>query len=209
MTRKLRDERYAVFCETLAAVPPDAPTLCEGWTAHDLAAHVWIIKRVPSAWPGMTLPLLAGVTVARLTQVKERWSYPELIDRLRQHGPAIAAMPGDAFEGHRHALGEYVVHTEDILRANDLPAPPDTPALRNALWRRAALAAWALHGRGPEGLLLQRPRGGDVIVVRSRPGGISVIGEPIEVLLWVHGRESAADVEIRDLRACRTVVCPR
>ncbi|WP_425309391.1 maleylpyruvate isomerase family mycothiol-dependent enzyme [Ammonicoccus fulvus] len=201
MTRKLRDERYALFCETLSSVEPSAPTLCDGWTVHDLAAHVWLIKRDPAGWPGMALPFLAHVTDARLAAIKDRWSYAALIDRLREHGPGIAAMPGDGFEGHRHALGEYVIHTEDIRRPNDLPPLPDTPALRNALWRRVGVAARILRGRGRDGLILQRPQGGDVIVVRGRPGGSSVIGEPIEVLLWVYGRESAAAVEIRSLAA--------
>ena len=35
----VREERKALVASALRA-GPDAPTLCEGWTARDLAAHV-------------------------------------------------------------------------------------------------------------------------------------------------------------------------
>src|SRR5918999_422676 len=41
-----RSER-ADLCDLLDKVGPDAPTLCRGWNAHDLAAHLWIRENDP------------------------------------------------------------------------------------------------------------------------------------------------------------------
>ena len=40
------------FADELLAVGPDAPTLCTGWAARDLAAHVVLRDRRPDAMPG-------------------------------------------------------------------------------------------------------------------------------------------------------------
>ena len=39
-----RQERQAL-CDDLQAAGPDAPTLCVGWTARDLAAHLVLRER--------------------------------------------------------------------------------------------------------------------------------------------------------------------
>ncbi|MGD0448569.1 MAG: maleylpyruvate isomerase family mycothiol-dependent enzyme [Candidatus Dormibacteria bacterium] len=36
------------LCDLLIQVGPDAPTLCEGWTTSDLAAHLVLRERFPS-----------------------------------------------------------------------------------------------------------------------------------------------------------------
>lgn len=59
MTAALRDEQLSRCCDALAAVERDAPTLCEGWSAHDLALHLWVLKH-PLAWPGIGVPALDG-----------------------------------------------------------------------------------------------------------------------------------------------------
>ena len=46
-----REERRAL-CELLDETGPDAPTLCEGWTTGDLAAHLVLRERRPDAAAG-------------------------------------------------------------------------------------------------------------------------------------------------------------
>lgn len=46
----------------MRAAGPDAPTLCEGWTARDLAAHLVVRERRLDAAPGILVPQLAGYT---------------------------------------------------------------------------------------------------------------------------------------------------
>ncbi|MDQ1699352.1 MAG: hypothetical protein QOG34_1215, partial [Frankiaceae bacterium] len=55
MTGRAAAER-AALADALTTVGPDAPTLCEGWTAADLAAHVYVREHRPDATAGV-LPL--------------------------------------------------------------------------------------------------------------------------------------------------------
>lgn len=198
MTRVLRDAEYARLCDTFDDVEAEAPTLCGEWSAHDLAAHLWVLKHDPVAWPGVALAPFTPLTDARMARVKRRWEYAELIRRLRAGGPSVAAMATDALEGYRHALGEYFVHGEDVRRANDLPRPAYSSELQDALWRRARLAARVLR-RGDGGLVLRRADGPQARIVKGE--GRLVVGAATELLLWVHGRDSVAEVEIRTLTA--------
>lgn len=52
-------ERQAL-CDTMLAVGPDAPTLCEGWTVLDLAVHLLLRERRPDVAPGAFVPALRG-----------------------------------------------------------------------------------------------------------------------------------------------------
>nr|BFF25281.1 hypothetical protein GCM10025732_32460 [Glycomyces mayteni] len=58
------------LCELLAEVGPDAPTMCEGWTALDLAAHL-VLREHFSRW-----------SVEKMAAEKAK-GLPALIDRLR------------------------------------------------------------------------------------------------------------------------------
>ncbi|MEN3358667.1 MAG: hypothetical protein V7637_2649, partial [Mycobacteriales bacterium] len=59
MTDHASAERAAV-ADLLDSLGPDAPTLCEGWSTYDLAAHLALRDRVPAAWPGIALRRFAG-----------------------------------------------------------------------------------------------------------------------------------------------------
>src|SRR4051812_36111592 len=61
MTPFARRERTALR-DTLRATGPDAPTLCEGWTARDLAAHVVVREHAPIGALGIWARPLAGYT---------------------------------------------------------------------------------------------------------------------------------------------------
>ncbi len=192
-----RDRQKDRLCDALESVEPTAPTLCEGWDAHDLAVHLWVLKHDAVSWPGAFLPPLAAVATRRARDIRARWRYDELVRRLRADAGSIACMPGDSLEGHRHALGEYFVHTLDVTRANDLPEATPDADLQDALWKRVQVAAPMLRWRSTPGLILRRPDGASVRVGRPawRPGPV-VTGEPGELMCWVYGRERAADVTV-------------
>lgn len=130
-TARLRDAEKTALCDALAAVAAGVPTLCEGWIAHDLAAHVWVLKHEPAGWAEAVLP-----QVRYLPRVKRRWSYAQLVRRLRNDDSRILAMPLDPRAGDGHAIGEYFVHCEDVRRANDLPVRHYSDELQDALWQR-------------------------------------------------------------------------
>ncbi|MDO5628963.1 MAG: maleylpyruvate isomerase family mycothiol-dependent enzyme [Mobilicoccus sp.] len=198
MTAALRDRAKARLCDAFAAVPGDAPTLCEGWDAHDLAVHLWVLKHDPLSWPGDVLPPYRRISRERAARIKHRWSYGELVEQLRLDPGSILVMPTDALEGHRHALGEYVMHTLDVTRANGLPEQPSDPALDEALWRRVLVAARALHVISTPGLELRLPDGRSARIVPRWPGRrVVVTGTPTELMCWVYGRTDAADVEVQ------------
>ena len=57
MTSHSAAEREAL-ADALASAGPDAPTLCEGWTAHDLAAHLIAREHRPDSTPGIYANML-------------------------------------------------------------------------------------------------------------------------------------------------------
>src|SRR4029453_11831870 len=59
VTDYARRERREL-ADLLLAVGPDAPPLCAGWTARDLAAHLVIRERRPDATVAGLIPPLAG-----------------------------------------------------------------------------------------------------------------------------------------------------
>lgn len=193
MTAELRDRQAQRCCDALAAVGPDAPTACEGWTAWDLALHLWALKHDPPSWPGIAIPALARVTARRAERVKARWPYAHLVERLRYDPGRIAVMPLDALQGHRHALGEYYIHTQDVVRVNGLEVDRPDDALEEALWRRAQEAAPVLHRRRTPGLVLVRPDGVFAQVTSGDPR-TTVHGLPSEILCWLYGRPARVDV---------------
>ncbi len=105
-------------------------------------------------------------------------------------------MPLDRFEGHRHALGEYFVHTQDVVRANGLEQDTPDPELEAALWLRVRVAARQLHRRSTPGLVLQCPDGRSAHVTGRAPVTV-VKGAPSELICWVFGREAVAEVTVQ------------
>src|SRR3954469_22868515 len=83
MTSWAQHEREAML-DALVAVGPDAPTLCEGWAAKDLAAHIYVRERRPDAALGV-LPLgpLSAYTDRVMRSVLRTHDYDDLLDRLR------------------------------------------------------------------------------------------------------------------------------
>ncbi len=195
MSSSLRDAARDAFCDVLLQVGPTAPTLCEGWDAHRLAAHVWSLSYDPLAWAGMIVHPLNAFTERRLTRIVERWPYVELVARLRRM-EGFTCMPWDGRQGHRHGLGEYVIHTEDLRRANDLPSVDPAPELAEALWLRLQVASRQLYGGRRRGLVLAGTNPPRESYVACRGQGSVVTGPVLELLMWVYGRRDSAKVTI-------------
>jgi len=77
-----REERLGL-CALLDKTGPDAPTLCEGWTTGDLAAHLVLRERRPDAAAGVTGGPLAGYTARVRQRLKERIPFPDLVRMIR------------------------------------------------------------------------------------------------------------------------------
>ncbi|HBA95165.1 MAG TPA: TIGR03085 family protein, partial [Acidimicrobiaceae bacterium] len=56
MSAQLAQAERAALCDLLLDVGPEAPTLCEGWTAAHMAAHLVLRERRPDVGLGLVLP---------------------------------------------------------------------------------------------------------------------------------------------------------
>jgi uncharacterized protein (TIGR03085 family) len=193
----------AELCDLLDAVGPDAPTLCEGWQTHDLAAHLWIRETDPVGATGIVAKPLAGLLDRRMAEIKSRWEYAELVDRVRR-GPArfsVFAFPG-VDEGANTT--EFFVHHEDVRRAGHQPHPSRVlgPEFEEWMWRRLKLLARAWFRRSPVGLVLERlgsaTDDGQPETIRAVSGStiVTLVGLPSELMLYAHGRSGVAEVKL-------------
>jgi uncharacterized protein (TIGR03085 family) len=180
--------------EALRAVPPDAPTLCEGWTALDLAAHVVVRERRMDSGPGLVIPALRSWT-ERVRTGYARRPYPELIDLIAAGPPwtSAFAIPGvDAAAN----LTEFVIHTEDVRRAQPGWKPREVSAeLQAAIWKGLRRGARLFFRRAPVAVVLATPDGQQQAVAGEGPH-VTVTGPPLELLLYASGRTGPAQVEI-------------
>ncbi len=197
-----KDER-ADLCDLFERVGPEAPTLCEGWDAHDLAVHLWIRETDPVGASGLVARPLSGLLERRMADVRSRWDFPELVDRVRK-GPArfsVFAIPG-VDEGANTT--EYFVHHEDVRRAGPTPqiSRELRPEVEEWMWRRLKLLARAWFRRVPVGVVLERlgtaDGGGEPDTIRATGGSatVTVVGQPSELMIYAHGRTAVAEVKL-------------
>ncbi|QOV38980.1 TIGR03085 family protein [Streptomyces ferrugineus] len=183
-----------LLADLLEAEGPEAPTLCEGWTTRDLAAHVVVRERRPDAAAGILIKQLAP----RLDKAMEEFAakpYEELIQLIRTGPPRFSPFQLKQIDEASNTI-EFYVHTEDVRRAQPDWTPRELdPVFQDALWSRLERSA-RLMGRGaPTGLVLRRPDGQTAVAHKGTPV-VTVTGEPSELLLFSYGRQSAAKVEL-------------
>jgi uncharacterized protein (TIGR03085 family) len=184
----LAQQERQTLCDLFLEVGADAPTLCEGWRAADLAAHLVVRERRPDTGPGLVWPPLAGHTDKVRRAVRDRTSFETLVETVRR-GPPLLLRPFDAAMN----TVEYFIHVEDVRRAKDGWEPRAiTPELADALWARV----------GPGGMA---KRVSATIVLTSpgraeKRGGsgplLTVSGEPGELTMFGAGRQAVTRVDI-------------
>ncbi|MFC4499072.1 MULTISPECIES: TIGR03085 family metal-binding protein [Streptomyces] len=183
-----------LLADLLETAGPEAPTLCEGWLARDLAAHVVVRERRPDAAGGILIKQLAP----RLEKVMAEFAakpYEELIQLIRTGPPRFSPFQLKQIDEASNTI-EFYVHTEDVRRAQPEWATRELdPVFQDALWSRLERTA-RLMGRGsPTGLVLRRADGRTAVAQRGTPV-VTVTGEPSELLLFLYGRQSAAKVDL-------------
>jgi len=189
MTAAQRERRSLV--ETLRAVGPDAPTLCDGWTTRDLAAHLVVRERRPDATLGISIPRLADYTAKVQNSVAQSTSWDELVDKIAS-GPPIYS-PFKLLDAVAN-LGEMFIHHEDVRRA----AGPDggwqprtlDASIAAPLRRQLALMSRVLLLKSPAQVVLQTPTGDSIARAGRGEAVVTVTGEPQELLLFVSGRDA-------------------
>jgi uncharacterized protein (TIGR03085 family) len=196
LTRYPEQAMRRAFTAMLDEVGPDAPTLCEGWTAQDLAIHMTLIERQPQSWLGIAISDRIPPTrkyFEGLVQRERDRPWTELVQRIRV-GPARGPLAKAAFR-NRMMFREYTIHAEDVRRANALPAEDFGPTVRDAVWKKAQFFARFVRTAEGHGLEVADTEG-RVHQVREGSPTARIVGEPIEVLLYDFGRVGAAKVEL-------------
>src|SRR5271157_947100 len=90
----LAQQERTSICDLFVETGPDAPTLCEGWTTSDLAAHLVVRERRPDAALGIVVPSLAARTERVQGKVRDRLGWTELVATVRD-GPPLLLRPVD------------------------------------------------------------------------------------------------------------------
>lgn len=181
------------LADLLLRVGPDAPTLCQGWTAADLAAHLVIRERRPDAGLGLVVPFLAGHTQNVQNGVRDGRSFEALVATV--HGGPPFPLRFSFIDEPMNAA-EFFIHHEDVRRAQPGWAPRELdPELERSLWSRLRFAARMARRAAPVGLTLVAPGYGRV-EVRSGEPTVTVTGPPGELLLFLSGRQEASSVEV-------------
>lgn len=188
----VRSERHAL-CDTLLAAGPEAPTLCEGWTALDLAVHLVLRENRPDLAVSLVLPVGRGRLRAASARAASR-GLDDLVAQLRQGPPRWSPTAVPAVDAAVN-LTELVVHHEDVRRALGMPPRSDVDELQDAVWEglRAASVVSLRGSRMP--LVVVRPDGRRQVL---RPGVHPVVltGEPVDLLLRLFGRTRGVEVEL-------------
>ena len=188
------DER-ARLCDLLDELGPEAPTLLEPWTTRDLAAHLVVREHDSLAGPGLVLPGAWGRLAERRRRALAVRDFAGLVATIRSGPP-----PGFFRIGWVRRfpnLNEFFVHHEDVRRANGRGPRTNELALDEALWRNVSQAPWFL-ARRLRGAGLELRWAATARTVRARRGEptVHMTGPPGELLLYLFGRQRAAEVDI-------------
>lgn len=177
--------RFRLYlCDLLEQQGALAPTLCGSWRAQDLAAHLWIRERRPSAMPGILVDRFAARTERLQVHALHQLGFDELVRRLRRSpfGPLDPAIN----------TAEYVIHYLDVAKPAGVPRPSWEEEDDRVLARFALLFVRKAHFPGR--VVLDTPSG-----ERSQGQGsdiIHLVGDAAEALYFLSGRTEHADLEI-------------
>ena len=184
----LAQQERQTLCDLLVERGPDAPTLCEGWSTADLAAHLVVRERRPDSGPGLVWPPLAGYTDKVRTAVRDRTPWEKLVETVRR-GPPLLLRP---FDGPMNTV-EFFIHVEDVRRAQDGWDPrPLSPELADALWAR--VGAGGMAKKVPATIVITSP--GRAEKEHGSGPRLTLAGEPGELTMFGAGRQAAARVQI-------------
>ena len=190
----------ASLSDLLDRVGPDAPTLCEGWAARDLTAHLVVREGRPDAVLGVVIRPLSGWT-RRVQRKFAGTDYTTLVNRLRGGPPVWSLFRLHAF-GEILNNVEFFVHHEDVRRAAPQWEPRVLDDRTNALlWRRSTqMAKHVLRSTAGGIELVRSDTGAHHTVRRAAPGQpvLTLMGAPQELLLYMFARRDVALVSRAD-----------
>ena len=193
MTDYARRER-SELADLLLAAGPDAPTLCTGWTARDLAAHLVVRERRPDATIGNLVPRLRahGEQVRQATASRP---YDDVVREVRTPpwwSPLSNPLTDELFNG-----GEFFIHHEDLRRGGpDWEPRTLSERQQRSLWTMVKFTGRIGLRRLGIPVLIEAP-GFGTLAVGGEPPQVTVTGDPGELALFLSGRQRAARVDVQ------------
>ena len=173
---------------------PDAPTLCEGWTTRDLAAHLWVRENRPDAAAGMFVPALAGRLDNAMAQAKGR-DFDELVDAW---GRGASKYNPLRYADSKVNFAEHYVHLEDVRRANGQTTPRDfSDVVSDEMYSTLGMLAKRMLSKSAQPVALFAAGYPRILVadkhgVAANGGAVvRVSGTVGELILWTYGRDAA------------------
>ncbi|MBZ5736844.1 TIGR03085 family metal-binding protein [Nocardioides mangrovi] len=192
MTTLALRERQAL-CDLALELGEDAPTLCEGWDARDLVAHLLVRERRPIASSGNMIGALSGLTERAMAR-ERRKPYAALVDRLRSPAPVLRVVPG--LDSAMNSF-EMLVHHEDLRRGQAGWEPRElAPADLDALWSQLARGGAFLGRKLPVPTQLRRTDTGAVATARKGADPAVVAGPVVELALFLFGRDATRGITV-------------
>ena len=193
MSAQLAQAERAALCDLLLEVGPEAPTLCEGWTAAHMAAHLVLRERRPDVGLGLVLPGPFARHAARATErAAGQVPFERLVARIRSGPPRLIRL----VDGPMNIV-EFFVHLEDVRRATDGWEPrTGLDDLQDALWPFQKSGTKLRTRRVKDvGLWIARP-GGAPMAVRTGGRQVTATGDPGELTMFFFGRRDQSRVEL-------------
>jgi uncharacterized protein (TIGR03085 family) len=203
MSSLVRQRRDAL-CDLLAGLSDEqwhAETLCVGWDAGDVVAHLIVREREP--WTGAGLFLggpFAALADRRRTATKAQ-GRTAMLETLRAGPPWPLSGP----LGDTQVIEDWI-HEQDVRRGGaDVPSGRPDDRLEPLLWTSAKRFATRTLALGTDLVVeltdgtrrhrLRSRRGVPVATATDAEPDVTVAGAPGELLLHVAGRDRA-DVAI-------------
>jgi uncharacterized protein (TIGR03085 family) len=184
------------LCDLFDQLGPSVPTLLDGWTAHDLAAHLVLREHDLIAGPCLLLPgPFERFAERRRAGLARREDFAGLVTRIRS-GPPVGFFRIGWVRSLAN-LNEFFVHHEDVRRANGRGVRSLTPVMDAALWRNVRRGGRFLGRRlGGCGLEVEWAGSDERVTVRPGSPTARLSGPPGELLLYLFGRQAAAQVDV-------------
>ena len=197
MNAQLAQAERGALCDLLLEVGPNAPTLCEGWTAAHMAAHLVLRERRPDVGLGLVLPGPFARHTERATErlaerSAERLPFERLGARIRSGPPRLLRL----VDGPMNIV-EFFVHLEDVRRATDDWTPrTGLDDLQDALWpfQKSGTKLRTRQVRDVA-LAIARPDG-EPVDIRTGARQVTATGDPGELTMFFFGRRDQSRVEL-------------
>lgn len=181
----------------LRELGPDAPTLLEGWRTRDLAAHLYVREQRLPWIAGAFVPALSKRLDREMEAAKSRPYEQTIADWLAGPNRLVGALFALANEG------EHFLHHEDVRRAQAGAEPRELSlATQTKLLKLATRYGKLTLRKAPVPVILTPEDlppvtlGESAGVAHKGDRVVRVFGAPAELLLWVTGRTTAAQVRV-------------